>query len=157
MTDTAVRMVIRALTVAELPQAARFGADFYAEANAPGVFRPDFFSALWTALIGNGSGIILGLFEGEDLVGGLAAMVAPDIYDGRLIATEFFWYTRPEYRHGTYPIRLIRAYEQWAAEKGVASCDIRMTAIEGLNDEQIGRLYRKLGYRPLERQWGKDG
>lgn len=147
---------IRALTVEELPLAARYGADFYVEARLPGRFDPDLFIALWTTLLNNGSGVILGVWAGDEFAGALAAMVAPDIYDGRLIAMEFFWYTRPEYRRGVRPVRLIQAYEAWAIGKGVRLTDVRMAAIEGVNDEQIGRLYRALGYRPLERQWGRE-
>ena len=147
---------IRALTVEELPGIASYGQDFYAEAKAPGSFLPAFFVALWTTLITSGQGVILGVWEGAECVGALAAMVAPDPYDGRPIASEFFWYTRPEYRHGTAPVRLIRAYEAWAAEQGVAPSDVRMASIEGMNDDQICRLYRKLGYRRLETSWTKE-
>lgn len=147
---------IRALTVEELPLAAQRGHEFYVEAKLPGTFSVVLFVTLWTELLRNESGVMLGLWVDEECAGALAAMVAPDIYDGRLIATEFFWFVRAEYRGGTASIRLIRAYEEWALAKGVASTDIRMSVLQGVNDEQIEHLYRKLGYRPLERQWGKE-
>jgi GNAT superfamily N-acetyltransferase len=147
---------IRALTVEELPGIAPYGQDFYAEAKAPGRFLPAFFVSLWTTLITSGQGVILGVYEGAECVGALAAMVAPDIYDGRPIASEFFWYVRPEYRRGTVPVRLIRAYEAWAVSQGVASADVRMAALASMNDEAVGRLYDKLGYRRLETTWTKE-
>jgi len=152
----APRCRIWPLTVEELPRAACYGQAFYAETGAHGTFRVDFFVEIWTALITSGAGVILGLYVEEELVGGLAAMVAPDMYDGRATATEFFWYTTPEHRQGTYPIRLIRAYEQWARDKGVAPTDIRMASLAGENEEQLDRLYRKLGYRLLERHYEKE-
>jgi len=44
-------------------------------------------------------------------------------------------------------LRLLDAFEEWAAEK----CGtVRMIALEAVNPERTGRLYQRRGYAPLE-------
>ena len=47
----------------------------------------------------------------QDLIGGLGVLPVPDVYDGRVTATELFWYLAPEHRHGTGAMRLLKAFE----------------------------------------------
>jgi GNAT superfamily N-acetyltransferase len=58
------------------------------------------------------------------------------------IAQELFWWS--EGREG---LRLLDAFEAWAAEK----CgSVRMITLEAVNPERMGRLYLRRGYAPLE-------
>jgi hypothetical protein len=58
------------------------------------------------------------------------------------IAQEMFWWS--EGREG---LRLLDAFEAWAAEK----CGtVRMITLEAVNPERIGKLYLRRGYSPLE-------
>ena len=132
--------------------AAQHGAAFYAETGMPGSFTPEKFVDLWAKLIEAEIGVILGLRVDGEIVGALAAVVAPDIYDGRPTAHECFWYTIPTHR-GTYPLRLIHAYKEWAVSKGVAKRDIRIACMEGANPDHLEDFYRKLGFKPLERHF----
>ena len=136
----------------ELDFAAQHGAAFYAETGMPGVFIPAKFVDLWMTVIDAGIGVILGLECNGAMVGWLAAVVAPDIYDGRWVAQECFWYTMPAHR-GAYPLRLIRAYMEWAQSKGVAKRDIRIACMEGANPDHLEAFYVKLGFKPLERHF----
>ena len=145
-------MKIRVATVEELPQVAAFGAAFYRETGMPGTFEPEKFVAVWAKLMELEIGVILGLEHNGVVVGWLAAILAPDVYDGRWVAQECFWYTIPTHR-GTYPLRLIHAYKEWALSKGVAKRDIRIACMEGANPEQLEGFYRKLGFKPLERHF----
>ena len=57
-------------------------------------------------------------------------------------AQELFWWS--EGREG---LRLLTAFEEWAAEK----CGtVRMVTLEAVNPDRMGRLYEKRGYRALE-------
>ena len=150
-------MTIEPLTVADLEFAAQFGTDFYRETGMPGTFSPAHFVALWTVLVTNGSGVILGWRHKNTLAGALAAMVAPDIYDGRPIAHEFLWYVRPEFRGQSAPVRLIRAYMEWAMRKGVAKRDIRISCMEGARPDDLEALYARMGFVPLERHYQYGG
>ena len=136
----------------ELEEVAQHGAAFYAETGMPGAFTPEKFVDLWVQVIDAGIGVVLELRVEGAPVGWLAAVVAPDIYDGRLVAQECFWYTCPTHR-GTYPLRLIHAYMAWAQSKGVAKQDIRIACMEGVNPDHLEGFYRKLGFKPLERHF----
>ena len=78
--------------------------------NLPGGFVPEVFIRNWSSFIRTGIGTFLGAFEGEEFVGGLGAILAPDINNGHITAVECFWYILPEHRGGG--IRLLKAYEE---------------------------------------------
>lgn len=62
-------------------------------------------------------------------------------------ATELFWWS--EGRDG---LRLLAAFEEWAAEK----CQmVEMMALEAVDPERTGKLYERRGYAPVERGFVK--
>ena len=146
-------MTIEPLTVADLEHAAQFGAAFYAETGMPRTFEPARFVAIWTELYRVGMGVILGIEVDGELVGALAAMVAPGIYDGQTEAQECFIYIRPEFRDRGCFQPLLAAYEAWADAQGAV--EKRIACMEGNRPEALERVYRRLGYVPLERHYIK--
>jgi len=58
------------------------------------------------------------------------------------IAQELFWWCE-----GGGGLKLLDAFEEWAAEK---CSTVRMITLEALNPERVGNLYRRRGYSPLE-------
>ena len=148
--------MITALSVEELPTIKDFGMAFYAETQMPGGFHPEKFVALWTHLMMMGLGAILVARNAQGvIVGGLGCMTAPDVYDGDATALECFIYVLPEKRGGMTFFRLLRAYEDWAAQQGVAPDNIRVACMEGYRPDDLEAAYRKLGYVPLERHFQK--
>lgn len=139
---------IRPLTIEEIPLCIPFGRAFHAEMQLPGAFLPDTFVKNWTTFLAQFPAVILGLFKGDTLVGGISGMMTPDLFDARLTAQEFFWFMDEAHRSGTGAIRLLRAFEAWGREKGAT--EVRMVHMVGKNDAQLERIYRKLGYRTLE-------
>lgn len=80
------------------------------------------------------------LFIGEG--GAIGGMKAPHPFNHAVtMADELFWWS--EGREG---LRLLDAYEEWAA-----GSIIRMTALEAVNPDRMGKFYERRGYRPLER------
>lgn len=75
--------------------------------------------------------------------GAIGGMRAPHPFNhSHWIAQELFWWS--EGREG---LRLLDAFEAWAAEK---CATVRMICLEAVNPERMGRLYRRRGYEPLE-------
>lgn len=146
-------MHIRPLTIEELPQCIPFGQAFHQEMQLPGRFLPEEFLKNWTFFLQHYTAVILTLWKDETLAGGLGGMVTPDLLDGRLLATEFFWFMDPAHRTGTGAIRLLHAYEAWAKEKGAT--EVRMVHLVGNHDDQLGRIYQKLGYGLIELNYRK--
>ena len=145
-------MVIRPLTVQDLPLCETFGRAFMAEKQVPGTFSLHTFTRNWTVFLTQYPSIILGLWQGDRLIGGLGGMVAPDLNTGEPIATEFFWYVTPEARHGTWPLRLLTQFRKWGAAQGA----VRIRMIHLLEPDEcpstvkLARVYAKLGFQPLE-------
>jgi GNAT superfamily N-acetyltransferase len=66
-----------------------------------------------------------------------------------MIADELFWWS--EGREG---VKLLQAYEQWAAGFGAV---VRMTTLEAVNPDRMTRFFARRGYQPLERAFVKVG
>lgn len=60
------------------------------------------------------------------------------------VASDILFYMVPEKRGTLLGMRLIKAYKQWAFEKGCA--EVRMSIASGINEERVGRMYRRLGF-----------
>lgn len=100
-----------------------------------------------TALDG---GIALVAVVGGEIVGGIIGVLAPLWFaPSQLSATEFAWWVSEEHRGGTTGIKLLRAFEQWAKDKGAAMVSMSDLVIEGATP--AGRLFEKLGYTVVER------
>jgi hypothetical protein len=80
----------------------------------------------------------------------LSIGVAPHPFNhAQMIADELFWWS--EGREG---VKLLQAYEQWAAGFGAV---VRMTTLEAVNPDRMTRFFARRGYQPLERAFVKVG
>lgn len=148
-TDTTT---IRPLTLEELPRCVYSARAFHAEKQLPGKLVPDVFLKNWTTFLTSCTAVILGLFHEDKLVGGIGGMITPDLSDGRIAATEMFWYMLPEHRGGMNAFKLIDAFEAWAHEQGAE--EFRMVHMlepdEDPSTVSLGPIYKRRKYRPLE-------
>jgi Acetyltransferase (GNAT) family len=61
------------------------------------------------------------------------------------LARETMWWIEPDHR-GPSAMRMLAAYEQWAVAEGC-----RFVGMGGMGDDpEVGRLYRRRGYRAAE-------
>lgn len=144
-------MVIRPLLVEELLQCVSGAEGFHREFHLPGQLIQDVFIQNWTTFLTTMTATILTAWRGDHLLGGLGALVHPDLNDGRLVATEMFWYVKPEARTSMAAVRLLKAFIVWGETRAVETRITHM--LGGPHDAQLDRLYRKLGYVPLEKGW----
>jgi GNAT superfamily N-acetyltransferase len=103
-------------------------------------------------LLESGTGVIFVDENGEEIQGTLGGVAYPEINSGELVATEFFWFVAPERRGGG--LRLYRAFEEWARSKGCR--EIRMAYLIDSMPEKLAKLYRRLGFEPVEVQYVKE-
>lgn len=141
-----MRTFIDKLMVSDLPQVAALGALFYAEGKLPGRFNETYWQRSWTELLQNGAGVIFGLCADDDIIGALGGVLFPDPNTGEPVATEFFWYVRPEARGAG--LKLLPEFERWASEAGAVR--VHMVHLLRLTPEKLGRLYQRRGYMPTE-------
>jgi len=139
---------IRPLKPREIHLCVPFGQAFHEELNLPGKFVPEVFVDNWMTFLANYPSVILSLWKDGELAGGLGGLIAPDLYDARPYAQEFFWFIGKAYRGGTGAIRLLNAFEAWARERLVS--EIRMVHMVSSQEDQLERLYTRLGYVKVE-------
>lgn len=135
--------MIREATVSDIPALLAMGEKFAEKARLTDHvgYDPASMEATFRAMIERDE---FCLFVGE--CGALGGMVAPHPFNhAQPIADELFWWS--EGREG---LRLLEAYEEWAAARGAV---VRMTALEAVNPERMKRFYERRGYQPLERAY----
>lgn len=146
-------MDIRHLTIGELPLCLPYGEQFHSELKLPGAFVDSTFMTTWTTFYTHCQATVIGLWKDGCLVGGLGALLNPDLNDGRLCATELFIFIGDAHRTGSGLLRLLRAYKTWAVEKGAEELRLTHFLTTPERDEQFDRLYRMIGCRPFERTY----
>ena len=64
-----------------------------------------------------------------------------------IIAQELFWWSE-----GGDGLRLLKRFEKWCAE----NChSLRMLTLEAIEPERTGKLYERMGFKPIERGYIK--
>lgn len=84
--------------------------------------------------------------EGGDgrIVGLLLGVLERHIFTDRLTASVMLYAVLPERRMGGHGLRLMRAFEHWARNRGVA--EIAFGINSGAGHEVVGAFARKLGF-----------
>lgn len=89
--------------------------------------------------------------EGKGMIGG---GLLPWAYNNdSMVAHELCWWVDPEIRGGTTGVRLFKAFEQWAKDKGVKA--LMMASIPWLKGEKVNTMYKKSGLVLLETSYGR--
>jgi GNAT superfamily N-acetyltransferase len=83
--------------------------------------------------------------------GMLLAMTLPFLWGTKRTATEMAWWVEPSERSKGVGKALIEEFQNWAKEKGCVA--ITLTSLE---DNNVEKLYDKLGYKLCEQTYIKD-
>lgn len=94
---------------------------------------------------GDQSGILVVERDAGELLGMVVLVMVPNPFGGPPWAEEFAYWLDPPARRGRLAYQLLGAAEDWARRKGAAV--LKMVAPWG---SQIGKLYERRGYEPLE-------
>ena len=142
---------IRPASLHELHLCVPFGEAFHKEMQLPGEFVGQIFVESWIAILATIPSAILLLFKDETLIGGIGGIVSPDLNDGRLRAQEFFWFVDKAHRGGSGAIRLVDAFEDWAASKGAVEVDmVHLLTVDTNEQPNFEKFYTHRGYDKLE-------
>lgn len=138
--------MIKEVTKEELPVAAEAGKRFFVESSIPGKLVSDVFVKNWSFFLDNGMGKIFGVYENEAMVGAIGGIIAPDLNDGEICATEAFWFVTPENRGSG--IKLLLHFIKYAEEIGC----VRLNMVHLFNEhaDKLSKLYKKKGFSPVE-------
>lgn len=77
----------------------------------------------------------------------LLGVVSPSLLGPFKVAHEVAWWVDPAYRGNS--LGMLREYEQWAIGKGVKAIELKSLAAM----PDVGRLYARRGYAPVETSW----
>jgi GNAT superfamily N-acetyltransferase len=144
--------MIREADLKDLPLLLEMGQAFLKETSYRTVLRYNEaqLSTMMTSLIQDDDGLLLVSDRGG--VDGMMGMyVYEHPFSGDRMAAEAFWWMNTNVRGGSQAVRLLRRAEEWVREQGVPL--MHMVA----PDERVGRLYERLGYRPMEVHFYKSG
>ncbi len=145
---------VRPATVEDLPRLASLANEFYSQSDVLKTFDIERFCALWQALLANGSGVIFLLESDREIAGTIGGVAYPEQYSAELLCQEFFLFVRKESRGGFGLLKLYRAFERWAKERGCS--EIRLGHLHDLQPEELGKLYVRLGFRHTETLYAKE-
>lgn len=138
--------MIRVATVSDRERIVEMGARFVAESQYGGFFRmsEQAVSATVERVLDSDDGTILVLDMGGSLVGMIVMVIYTHPFSGDRVASELAWWVDSGSRASGGGVRLLRAAETWARDRDASA--IQMIA----PNVQVGNLYGKLGYRPME-------
>lgn len=133
--------VLRLATEDDFQVINSLGKAFVSEFSLPYAFNEETFKTNYTRLIQNPDCLILLL----DNVGMLMAYADKPIFSDDKIAAELAWYILPKERKGKGGLMLLAAFEYWAKKIGCKAIQMNH-----LNNDKIGRLYERRGYKKTE-------
>jgi GNAT superfamily N-acetyltransferase len=138
---------IRLAQHADVPAIVAMGRAMHAESPTyrDKSFDPDKVAGLALALIGGDAPGVLLVAQARGELAGLFAGVAVQRWFGHdWVATDIAVYVKPEHRGGSAFARLVRAFEAWAAARGVSDVSIGVTT--GVHVDRTVHAYQRLGY-----------
>lgn len=110
--------------------------------------NPWHYTRFWKNQIGNHTGAMFLVVDGESVRGGIGGITSVEPLSGEVEAVEMFWFMDEEYRSGLWSIRLLKELESWA--KQMHCKHMSMIAMEDSMREQLEKFYGRTGYRRFE-------
>ena len=140
--------MIRPAVKADLPKIVELGKAMHEEAERLRVmkFVPAKVYVTISGLIDSPDGLVLLVEEDFELVGGIAAMVKPHWFSTDLMAYDLALFVRPDRRGSVAAARLLKAYKDWAKEKGAVITQFGIST--GVHLEATSALVERLGFQP---------
>jgi GNAT superfamily N-acetyltransferase len=143
--------VIRPAVEADLPRLLEMGRRFFDASGYSDITEYDPASTEASLRMLMEVGVLL-VAERDEVIGCAGALVYPFYFNsGHLTGQELFWWVEPEHRG--VGMDLYHALEQAVKDKGAQS--FSMIALDKLNPERVGEMYRKVGYRPSDHSYIK--
>jgi GNAT superfamily N-acetyltransferase len=144
-------MTLRRAAIEDLPALSECAREFYASSDVLKEFNISRFCETWTGFLNSGMGVIFILCEGAEIRGTISGVAYMEPYSYAMIAQEFWWYVLKDSRGAG--IRLYRAFEQWARERGCSV--LRMGHLVDSMPEKVGHFYERIGLHREEVVYSK--
>jgi len=147
---------VRPASTADIPRLIELGEDMQRESPRFSQlgYDHDKVARLVQSLIDSPEGLVLVLDTPDGLVGMLVGFVAEQFFSHSLSAQELVVYVCPEHRGGTAGVRMVKAFEVWAFDKGAQEVSLGVST--EVDAARTAGLYERLGYQPsgcVLRKW----
>jgi GNAT superfamily N-acetyltransferase len=96
-------------------------------------------------LINADCGLLVVAEQDGEIIGGIAAMVAPHWFSHDLMASDLALFILPEHRGGMTAVRLIKHYIGWAGEKGAVITQMGIST--GVHAEATAAMFSAVGLK----------
>ena len=147
-------MTVRKINPWEMGDLIALAQHFHAASEIGAEFAPDIFANTMGGMAQEGRLGAFGMFDGDKMVGCLLGCVLGHFLARAALAQELMWWVEPEHRRNSGAIRLVDLFEKWAKERGAFG--IVMASFELTDgDNRLEAIYRKRGYKLLERHYFK--
>lgn len=146
--------MIRPATHSDIPEIARLGEEFHAQAGWSDVFSYSVEDCAVSLEEFMRSGAFICLVADEGAIVGMASGLVCPVYFNRahLSGEELFWWVSKDAPQMT-GIRLLEALEGAARDRGCQSW--QMKSVDRLSGDRMAKLYRRRGYRASEHSFIK--
>ena len=144
-------MTVRPVTLDEIPKLGMILKEFEKESEFVSI-DSDYCAARCREFVENGRGTVLGLYDRNgEIIGGLGAILGPELSTGKMIAVEAFWFVHPEKRGRG--LLLLDAFEKWARKRGADYT--AMVHMVDSHPSELKTLYVSRGYKLVEMHYVK--
>lgn len=146
--------MIRPMTMDDLPEVARLGAEFHARAGWDEIeYNVDDCTNSLTRFMETGSFVGLVADDGH-IVGMIAGLISPVYFNySHTSGEELFWFVADDAPQMT-GIKLLKAIEAEARARGCGTW--QMKSLARLGGERMVQLYERMGYRASESTFLKE-
>ncbi len=141
-------VTIRPLMPHEAHAMSTLANEFYAEGDLPGMLDEQRFLSIWEMWLSQGSGLVIGAWHGEQLVGAIGGLFSFSPMTGDLELNEMFWFVGREARKAGVGLDLLDRFEQEA--RGHQADRVTMVHLANGVGQKVGELLKGRGYAPLE-------
>ena len=125
---------------------------FYASSEFLRDFDAATFCNTWREILTAGIGVIIVMSNETGPTGAIGGICHTDPNNGRMTASEMFWFVAPESRGSG--VTLYRAFEEWARLKGCV--DIRMVHLSDSMPLKLKTFYEAIGFKEVETHYVKE-
>jgi GNAT superfamily N-acetyltransferase len=148
---------VRKATIEDLPQYVVLAQEFHAASPMHGAiaFDPEGYSNFFTGAAQNPN-IGLWLAESDNKVVGITGAINYPLYfsPNSNVVQELWWWLTPDARGTGAGAKMFDCIKIWAKEKNASA--MFMIALEDDRAGKMEKLYRRAGFKPLERTFIKE-
>ena len=141
-------MPIRFANEPDIPAVVELGRAMHALTRfAAQPYDPDRVAQALRSLLTSGQGKYVCLLAedgNERIVGGLIGVLEKQIFSDGITASVMHYDVLPQARMGGYGVRLLKAFEKWAANRQVV--EIALGVNSGGDWQKVGRFVERMGY-----------